>query len=256
MFFETVTHAEVPMVSVKSYLVALVIAVVAWPVSGAVGAACPDYPVHRLWQGLSHQSVQKYVANKHQGDWTPYVEKWQRQLEKIVDIQSRRGAIVIRKRGIKLKGEGLRRYVDATKARIAVTKCLAAAQAEPSAESLADFATAAGGNTGAAAKQDQIAALPSTEKTFKISEACKPGTAAVRIANTGNPWPHAATVSVRTNEGGKPIAKRRLRMTTGQKAAFFLPRAHGDMALVSVTPAKAGSTEDYGFTGRVTCIKR
>jgi len=244
----------------KPYLSTIVAAgiatVVAWPLSGAFGAACPDFPVHRLWNGLSHESIEKFIAGKHQGDWAPYIEKWRRQLEKIVEIQSRDGTIIIRKRGIRIKGEGLRRYVDATRQRIAVTKCLAALHTGPSSESLADFATAAGGNTDDAGTQDQLASLPSNRKTFEISPSCKQGTAIVRIANKGKPWPGAATVSVHTEEGGKPITKRQLRMTTGQKAAFLLPVAHGDMALVSVTPGKSGSITEYGFTGRVTCIKR
>lgn len=242
--------------SVKPYLAAIVVAVVAWPLSSAIGAPCPEFPAHPLWKGLSHQSVEKYVAKKHQGDWAGYVEKWERQLDKIVKIQGRNGAIVMRKRGIKIKGEGLRRYVDMTRKRVAVTRCLALAHAEPTPESLADFATAAGGVTADAAGQDQIAALPASQKKFKISKACKPGTATVRIANHGTPWPDAAIVRVHAKEGDKPIAKRRLRMATGQKAAFLLPPAHGNMALVSVTPGKSGSTGEYGFTGRVTCIKR
>ncbi len=240
---------------IKTGFTAVVIAVVLWPLSGAFGATCPDFPVHRLWNGLSHESVEKYVAKKHDGDWTPYIEKWQRQLEKVVEIKSRQGTIVIRKRGIRIKGENLSRYVEATEQRIAVTKCLALT-AELSPESLASFATAAGGNSDDATAQDQLASLPSNRKTFEISETCKPGTATVRIANKGNSWPGVATVSVHAEEGGKPFSKRQLRMTAGQKAAFLLPPAHGDMALVSVTPGKTGSVEDYGFTGRVTCIKR
>jgi len=112
-------------------------------ISSAASAAsteCATYPKVAWWGKLSHESVQRYVERKHKGDWASYLKKWERQLKLVEDVHNRDSAIVIRKKGLRLKGEELAAYVQQVKERVEVTRCLAEVQG------LTNFSTAAGGN--------------------------------------------------------------------------------------------------------------
>ncbi|NQU58048.1 MAG: hypothetical protein HQ513_12500 [Rhodospirillales bacterium] len=78
-----------------------------------------------VWWETSHEKVASYVVSKHDGDWKAYVEKWSKQLEKMISLSDRGGAAVFKSKNLKLEGEVLLQYIEAVKDRLAVTKCLA-----------------------------------------------------------------------------------------------------------------------------------
>ena len=53
----------------------------------AAFAECPNFPAVPWWGKVSHDSVKSYVARKYDGDWLPYVKKWERQLSRMTDIR-------------------------------------------------------------------------------------------------------------------------------------------------------------------------
>lgn len=114
----------------------------------AAQAECPSFPTVALWGNISHGKAIRYVAKKHDGDWAPYVKKWQRQLAKVMTIRDRGGSIVFKKKGIKLKGDDLNDYAGQLGERLAVILCLAEEEEIRSAEAekLENFPTAAGSN--------------------------------------------------------------------------------------------------------------
>ena len=77
------------------------------------------------WGKVSHDSVKSYVARKYDGDWTPYVKKWERQLSRMTKVRDRGKTAVIRSRNIRLSGDRLSIYVEQIRQRVAVTRCLA-----------------------------------------------------------------------------------------------------------------------------------
>ncbi|MBT4890038.1 MAG: c-type cytochrome [Rhodospirillales bacterium] len=87
-------------------------------------AECPDFPQSQWWKTLSHDAVNKYVQAKHGGDWTKYIDKWERQYQTVKNIYDKGSAIVIGKDRIKVAGENLRIYVDKIKLRVEVIHCL------------------------------------------------------------------------------------------------------------------------------------
>jgi len=88
-------------------------------------AECPRFPDVPWWKGLSHDSVRKYVAAKHDGDWNAYVDKWEKQLEKVRDVYSRGAVIVIPSEKLRLHDEQLQAYIKNIKKRLSVIRCLA-----------------------------------------------------------------------------------------------------------------------------------
>lgn len=106
------------LVSVIAFLLTLVFAT-------PTLAECPPFPDVQWWKGLSHDSVSKYVAAKHGGDWNAYIDKWEKQLKKIEDIYSKGSVITVSKDKIKLRGKHLLAYIENIKMRLAVIRCLA-----------------------------------------------------------------------------------------------------------------------------------
>lgn len=113
---------------------------------GAAKAECPSFPTVAWWGNLSHDRALRYVAKKHDGDWSPYVKKWQRQLASLEKIQANGGTIVFKKKGLRLNGKALEDYVSKVRERVSVNNCLAEEDKirTAGAEELDDFSTAAG----------------------------------------------------------------------------------------------------------------
>ena len=65
------------------------------------------------------------MARKYEGDWSPYVKKWERQLSRITKIRDRGKTAVIKSRKLRLSGDRLSIYVEQIRQRVAVTRCLA-----------------------------------------------------------------------------------------------------------------------------------
>ena len=59
------------------------LASLAWRPAAAARPAgaqeCDPYPKVAWWGALSHESVTKYVRNRHNGEWNAYIQKWQNQ---------------------------------------------------------------------------------------------------------------------------------------------------------------------------------
>ena len=98
-------------------------------------AACPEFPKVEWWGGLSHSTTSEYVNRHHQGDWSPYINMWQKQLTALKDLNNKGKTAVVRGRAttdakkksysVRLKDQKLTEYIDKVAARIKVLRCLA-----------------------------------------------------------------------------------------------------------------------------------
>ena len=152
--------------------------------SGAASAAeCPSFPTAALWGEIDHGKASRYVANKHDGDWSPYVKKWKRQLSKVETIWDGGGTIVFKKQDVKLENEDLGIYVEKLRERVSIIECLAEEDAIRVAEAaeaadLASFSTAAGGPA-----DTQVAARVETDQLSQARAALKSAEKALRAGN-------------------------------------------------------------------------
>ena len=101
-------------------------AVFVFAMSGEVvrAAECPPVPDVPWWSKVSHDSLKRYVASRHKGDWAAYIAKWESQREKLQDIYDRGGSVVVTRDKIRLEGQRLSEYIDRVNERIEVTRCL------------------------------------------------------------------------------------------------------------------------------------
>ena len=75
---------------------------------------CPDIPNGKWWGNASHAKIIKYVNKKHDGDWLPYIVKWDRQLKKMKRVFANDGVAVFKKRGLALRDAELLEYIQPT----------------------------------------------------------------------------------------------------------------------------------------------
>ena len=148
--------------------------------ASAADADCSTFPKVALWGAIDHGKATRYVDAKHDGDWAPYVKKWQRQLTKVKGIWDRGGSIVFKKQDIKLEAEELGTYVEQLEERVSVIECLAEQDAIKTAEAadLASFSTAAGGPG-----DTQVAARGETGQLTQARAALKSAEKALRAGN-------------------------------------------------------------------------
>ena len=92
-----------------------------------VDSGCPRLPVVEWWAVNDHAAVVRYVQDKHEGDWQPYIRKWTRQHDKMRDIHDR-GSTAVTRDGHRLSSQKLAAHIIKIENRLAVIRCLAAAE--------------------------------------------------------------------------------------------------------------------------------
>ena len=127
--------------------------------AGAV--ECDPFPKVAWWGNLTHESVIKYVTNRHSGDWNPYIQKWETQSGRLKQALSKGSSVVIKSQGVTLKAGSLSAYILKMDKRISVNKCLSrkadSDQQAEDAKSFRDWKPLA--EKGNAASQFKIASL-------------------------------------------------------------------------------------------------
>ena len=121
----------------------LVTLIVALSNIGPAAAQCAPFPEIALWSELDHDFVRGHVDERYDGDWDAYLAKlkrYQGSLKAIHD-QGLRAGVTWRDKKVRLKGQELAGFLKLVGERLRVTQCLAENDA------IADFSTAAGGDT-------------------------------------------------------------------------------------------------------------
>jgi len=115
--------------------------------SATAGTTCPEVPKVSWWSDTSVEGMTAYVDRKHDGDWSPYLKKWQRYEERMRGILNKGGSAVIKSRNVTLEGEDLARHIDMIAKRVEATRCIADQVIEARlTEEFNNMDTAAGGN--------------------------------------------------------------------------------------------------------------
>lgn len=202
---------------------------VAMAFAGMAKAECAPFPKVQWWSNLSHASVKKYVEKKRKGDWYAYLDKWENQFKKLEDIYSRGGSVLVTKDKIKLSDDRLKEYVENIRQRVEVTRCLADAQT-----------IRVGGGSG-----DEIA--------LKINAWCDAKTAIFQVFNEGQPWPKTGQISIFRIDGKKPITKRRLRLTAGQRMSFKISAEKSKAGEVGLWVDPSWYSRDFQYDAKLDC---
>ena len=110
--------------TIWSFSLAFIIVVMA---ASSAQAACENFPRVPWWGNLSHVATKAFVVRKHDGNWSPYVKKWSKQVDKLKDVQTRESAVFVRYKGkkVKIAGKALENYIKLVSKRVGVIRYLA-----------------------------------------------------------------------------------------------------------------------------------
>jgi len=97
----------------------------------AEAAKCGPFPQVAWWGKLTHEGVKAYVAQKHGGDWSGYLDKWDRQLANVRTIYGQGKGIKVPSTGITIKGIQLSDYIGKLAQRVDVNQCLSKEKNDP-----------------------------------------------------------------------------------------------------------------------------
>lgn len=137
------------MIGNRACVFALLVIVTLFSALGSAAAAtvnCPQVPNTKWWGKTPHKEITNYVNSRNDGDWVPYIEKWNRQLKAMREIYKRGGSAVFKKKGVTIKGPELEQYIKDIKVRLLVSRCLALKEFEKDAQELRKMETASGGD--------------------------------------------------------------------------------------------------------------
>ena len=92
--------------------------------SAPAQAECGPFPSVSWWGKLTHEGVKAYVAQKHGGDWSGYLDKCSRQLANVRAIYGEGKGIKIPSTGTTIKGMQLSEYISMLAQRVDINECL------------------------------------------------------------------------------------------------------------------------------------
>ncbi|MEE2745851.1 MAG: hypothetical protein VX617_03100 [Pseudomonadota bacterium] len=104
-------------------LICLIITISKTQQMEAQAANCRILPNVSWWKA-SHQEIIKFVEENYDGKWEPYIKKWQIYLVKMKSILKNNGTAIVKPKGLRLRGEKLRKHIDDVETRIQITRCL------------------------------------------------------------------------------------------------------------------------------------
>ncbi len=246
---------------VVAAVLALIFLAVIPGTSHAASTGCGDFPKVSWWPGLNHDLIRQIVARRYKGDWDVYIERWIKQAAVLRSIQKSGRSAVIRRAGLTLSGGGLETYIDQVNKRLAVTRCLAE---ETLTASLADFATAAGGDEAAVDGEAAIDkatvtelsiddAAPGGKVDIEIKAYCEPGRSVFQVWNKGKRWPKTAIVGAYKASDNTALSTRRVRLAIGQKMTFRVKNATSDGAEVVLWVDPSWTDRPFGYDAKLTC---
>ena len=89
----------------------------------AIAKSCPRLP-EVAWWATTPQKIIEYVDQTVQGDWDPYIAKWESYRIRMTQISQSNGAAVVKSRGLRLEGDSLVDHIRDIDQRLKVTRCL------------------------------------------------------------------------------------------------------------------------------------
>src|SRR3972149_2495190 len=72
----------------------------------AAAQGCPSLP-HVSWWDTSPEKIVRYVDQAFQGEWDPYIARWEDYRFRMAKIHEANGAAVVRSRNLRLEGDAL-----------------------------------------------------------------------------------------------------------------------------------------------------
>jgi len=252
------------------------------PNNEAHAAACPALPEVAWWK-TNHDKIVKYVDQRYNGVWEPYIEKWENYRNKMQAIYEKDGTAIVKSRGIRLRGDSLEKHIGDVEKRILVTQCLQQkhsgqlAKLDPETEkSIVGNGSALAGVFHAAKQQAlQLASLPGSQSVasnvsfrqeerssevtgekldLEISAKCDGRTPVFQVTNLGDRWPRLGAINIYRTDGKAMVTKRRMKLDTSQQATFKVRKRGKALAgEIGMWIQPSWTDRPFQYDSKITC---
>lgn len=210
---------------------------------------CPIFP-EVAWWDLTHENVIKYVEVNHDGDWEPYIAKWESHAKKAEAVHAKGNALVS-PTGVKISGDALKTYIGQIYQRVKVSRCLAdnykkqnrdGGKTKAKKASPAKQAEMAGGAPGV-----KTTAIKTEDFNLNILTTCQNGEFVFEVVNKGDDWPDSASFRIISKNGIKTFSTRGLKLARNEKTKFTLkPEEITGEAGIRIEPLWTSQYVEYG----------
>ncbi len=221
----------------------------------AASTLCSSFPDVSWWNGLNHDMVRRIVAIRYGGDWNRYIERWNKQAAALKSISESGRSAVIKRSALTLSGDALESYLGQVEERLAVTRCLAKEAEEMEVASLADFATAAGGEEPEAIVTELLIDddAEGGKIDIEIKAYCESGLSVFRVWNKGKRWPKTAMVGAYKILDNTALSTRRIRLAIGQKMTFKVKNDANNSKGVALWVDPSWTDRPFGYDAELNC---
>jgi|TARA_B100000315_G_C14588987_1_gene594710 hypothetical protein len=219
----------------------------------AEAAQCDRLP-DVAWWSKSHAKVIATVDKNYQGNWQKYIGRWQSYRDRMQKLLASDSIAVVKSRGLKMQGKQLENHIKDINSRLSVLRCLEQESEASAGIDLANFSTAAGGNSPARSKGTQVAAVTGKQLDIEVTAKCVKDTAVFQITNLGNKWPRLGEINIYKVDGKSLLSKRRVRMANSQQATFKIrKRGGGSYGAVGLWVSPSWDTRAFKYDAVVVC---
>lgn len=197
-------------------------------------SSCGQIPSLKVWGGITNARVERYVDQKLDGDWQPYVNHLAKELETLKTLQETGKSVQVRYKGqsVRLTGQQLDVYVKASQKRFDVVQCLSGQNSDLQAAQFNNFATAAGApmdekrevevEVNRTSSGIQNASVASGALRLDVQTSCENGSSIFKVTNKGEEWPKSSIFAIYRlgGAGNQVISSRRMRLKPNQSSTF------------------------------------
>jgi cytochrome c553 len=108
------------------YLFPLLLVTFSFGVAAETLQPCPVAPATEWRKALKESDLEKQVRSRHDGSWSAYIARWERQIDTARDVHSRNKGLIVRfgKKRQTLRNENLLQYIAGMEQRVVTAYCL------------------------------------------------------------------------------------------------------------------------------------
>lgn len=221
-------------------------------------ALCAQFPNSEFGITLTHERAKKYVNQKLDGNWTPYISHLEKQLQSVNDIVRQGKSARVKRNGesVVLNGNQLKDYVEMSRARLEVVRCLASERR--------NMRSASAYTPPIESDEEPImevqprrpdSAELASRVELEVSTVCSNGISKFRVKNRGADWSSASSFSIyRIEDNNKyRVSSRRMRLKNGQVVSFTVKKSHNPSGSLGLFVDPAWYARPFNYDATLTC---
>ena len=215
---------------------------------------------------MTNARVEQFVGKKLKGNWQKYQTYLATRLRQIKEIQADGKSAEIRYNGkiLRLSGDQLTNYINASKKRYYAVQCLAKEAKTRAVKKADNDSTLLGDNFDEGEDAEVLSAGSINQKTaianagamkLNVSTSCENGDSLFKVTNRGGNWPKSSSFSIfRINKGAKrEVSSRRFRLKANQTSTFRIKSSQNPTRHLGIFINPSWYNRSFDFDATLKC---